>query len=58
MINITFLDEIILKLLLSVLTVILLREVIEKFSSKFISNNSILFLPALIVTFSKTEVFF
>ena len=40
------------------LTVILLSDVKEKFSSKFKSNNSILFLPALIVTFSKTEVFF
>ena len=38
-----FFDEVILKLLLSVLTVILLREFIEKYSSKFISNNSILF---------------
>jgi hypothetical protein len=52
------LEDVILKLLLSVLTVILLTDVIEKFSSRFKSNISILFLPAVIVTLSSSVILF
>ena len=53
-----FLEDVILKLLLSVLTVILLTDVIEKFSSRFKSNISILFLPAVIETLSSSVILF
>ena len=51
-------EDVILKLLLSVLTVILLTDVIEKFSSRFKSNISILFLPAVIETLSSSVILF
>ena len=51
-------EDVILKLLLSVFTEILLRDVIEKFSSKFRSNISILFLPAVMETLSSSVILF